>query len=54
MEEIQKEQISCLFVVLSAYRDFEYAKHACDLGAYAYLLKPIDDEQLRSTMIRSL
>ena len=28
MEEIQKEQISCLFVVLSAYRDFEYAKHA--------------------------
>ena len=25
MEEIQKEQISCLFVVLSAYRDFEYA-----------------------------
>ena len=50
VEEIQKEQISCLFVVLSAYRDFEYAKHACDLGAYAYLLKPIDDEQLRSTM----
>ena len=50
MKEIQKEQISCLFVVLSAYRDFEYAKHACDLGAYAYLLKPIDDEQLRSTM----
>lgn len=50
MEEIQKEQISCLFVILSAYRDFEYAKHACDLGAYAYLLKPIDDEQLRSTM----
>lgn len=42
MEEIQKEQISCLFVVLSAYRDFEYAKHACDLGAYAYLLKPSD------------
>ncbi len=50
MEEIQKEQIPCLFVVLSAYRDFEYAKHACDLGAYAYLLKPIDDEQLYSTM----
>lgn len=50
MEEIQKEQIPCLFIVLSAYRDFEYAKHACDLGAYAYLLKPIDDEQLCSTM----
>ena len=46
MEEIQKEQISCLFVVLSAYRDFEYAKHACDLGAYAYLLKPFRQEDV--------
>ena len=50
MEEIEKEKINCLFVVLSAYRDFEYAKQACDLGAFAYLLKPIDDDELRQTM----
>lgn len=43
MQEIEKEKIYCLFVVLSAYRDFEYAKQACDLGAFAYLLKPIND-----------
>ena len=36
-------------MVLSAYRDFEYAK-ACDLGAFAYLLKPIEDEKLQATM----
>lgn len=50
IEEIQKAEIDCLFIVLSAYRDFEYAQQACDLGAFAYLLKPIEDEKLQETM----
>lgn len=50
MEEIQKEDIGCLFIVLSAYRDFEYAQTACELGAFAYLLKPIEEEKLQETM----
>ena len=50
MEEIQKTDLECLFVVLSAYRDFDYAQQACDLGAFAYLLKPIEDDKLRQTM----
>lgn len=50
MEEIRKEGLDCLFIVLSAYRDFEYAKQACDLGAFAYLLKPVEDEKLQETM----
>lgn len=50
MEQIQKEDWDCLFIVLSAYRDFEYAQQACDLGAYAYLLKPIEDDKLQETM----
>ncbi len=40
-KRLKRKKIYCLFVVLSAYRDFEYAKHACDLGAFAYLLKPL-------------
>lgn len=51
MEEIQKEDFECLFIVLSAYRDFEYAQQACDLGAFAYLLKPIEDDRLKDTMV---
>ena len=35
------------FIVLSAYRDFNYAQQACDLGAYAYLLKPIEEDKLQ-------
>lgn len=50
MEEIQKEDNDCLFIVLSAYRDFEYAQQACELGAFAYLLKPIEDDKLQETM----
>lgn len=38
------------FVVMSAYKEFEYAKKACDLGAFAYLVKPIEDEVLKHTM----
>lgn len=50
MDEIRRSGQECLFVVLSAYRDFEYAQQACDLGAFAYLLKPIEDEKLQETM----
>lgn len=51
IEEIRKRGLPCTFIVLSAYRDFEYAKQACDLGAFAYLLKPIEDEELKETML---
>ena len=50
MKTIQKAGLNCLFIVLSAYRDFEYAQQACELGAYAYLLKPVEEEKLQETM----
>ena len=50
MEEIQKTELDPVFIVLSAYRDFKYAQQACDLGAYAYLLKPIEEDKLQETM----
>ncbi len=53
MEEIQKTDIDCLFIVLSAYRDFTYAQKACNLGAFDYLLKPLEDDTLRDTMVRA-
>ncbi|MCD8364317.1 MAG: response regulator [Clostridiales bacterium] len=53
MEEIQRSGQNCLFIVLSAYQDFSYAQQACELGAFAYLLKPIDNVKLRETMGRA-
>ena len=50
IEEIHKKGIDCIFIMLTAYKDFEYAREACNLGAYAYLLKPIGDDMLKETM----
>lgn len=38
------------FVVVSAYKDFEYARKACEEGALSYLVKPIDDDELEQVM----
>lgn len=39
-------------VIISAYADFEYAKTALKFGAEEYLLKPIDDTELRECLTR--
>lgn len=51
IEEIKKSGMDPLFIVLSAYREFSYAQQACELGAFAYLLKPIEDDKLHETMV---
>lgn len=33
-------------VFISGYQEFHYAKQALDLKAHAYILKPVDDEEL--------
>lgn len=40
------------FVVISGHHDFDYARTALKLGVRNYLLKPLDDEELESTILR--
>lgn len=40
------------FVFVSSYSDFEYARDGLVLGAFDYLLKPIDDQKLRDLLMR--
>lgn len=47
MEEGQKLQEGISYIVLSGYAEFEYAKRALELGAKAYLLKPLSNEELK-------
>lgn len=42
-----------LFVIVSGHADFEYARQAVSLGAFDFLIKPIDDAQLADTMERA-
>lgn len=39
------------FVILSAYSDFNYAKKACEYGVYSYLLKPMEEDEIKKVMI---
>lgn len=53
LELIEKSKLSrpgIKFVVVSAYKDFEYARKACEEGALSYLVKPIEDDELEQVM----
>lgn len=40
------KDVDCVPVILSGYKDFDYAKETLENGAYSYLLKPIDNDEL--------
>lgn len=42
--------IDSLFILISGYRHFEYARSAVALNVVDYLLKPVDEEQLNKTL----
>ena len=55
--ERMKGRCGCEFIILSGYDQFEYAKKAVFLGVKGYILKPLDEEELRTVLesaIRSL
>lgn len=43
---IKKEKQSCKIIILTGYRDFEYAQQAIRLGAFRFLLKPSKEEEI--------
>lgn len=45
-EQLIKENPQCAVIFLSGYKDFEYAKRALAMGAFDYLLKPTDPEEI--------
>ncbi|MGN1024347.1 MAG: helix-turn-helix domain-containing protein [Lachnospiraceae bacterium] len=50
IREIRKFCPTTVFVVLSAYSKFDYAKDAIDLGVLSYLTKPLDRDVFLETM----
>jgi len=39
------------FILISAYSDFEYAKQACDMAVFSYILKPIVKDELLKVVL---
>ncbi|NHN31331.1 response regulator [Paenibacillus sp. S3N08] len=50
MKEALYQEPSLIFVLLSGYGEFEYAREALRYGASDYLLKPVDHEELEAVM----
>lgn len=50
LEEIEREHLDTKVIILSAYREFEYAQKAIHYGAVEYLTKPINRINLEATL----
>lgn len=48
---VKRKHSDVKVIILSGYDDFEYVKEAAKLGIENYLLKPVNDEELLSTLL---
>jgi len=54
MSEVMKRKENLIFIVISGYGEFEYARESLKHGATGYLLKPIDHDELTAMLEKSI
>ncbi|MBP5197642.1 MAG: response regulator [Lachnospiraceae bacterium] len=54
MKEIQSFNPSIIFIVMSAYDKFDYAKQAIDLGVLDYLTKPVERDKIEAVLKKAM
>lgn len=47
MKDANERGLPTVFVIASGFRDFAYAQEAMNLGAFAYILKPLETDQVQ-------
>jgi YesN/AraC family two-component response regulator len=52
--KIKDEKLNCHVIFLSAYSNFTYAQKAVKYGAFDYILKPIDEDELMTAVTRCI
>lgn len=53
-KRLKESNITAKVVIISGYNDFEYARKAIKLGAFDYILKPVEDSDLINVIERCL
>lgn len=51
IRRLREEGLPVRCIILSGYQEFEYAKKALEFGAVRYLIKPIEEEELKKLVI---
>lgn len=51
MQTAKQRGFSAKFIVLTSHCEFDYAKQALQLGVHHYLLKPIDEREIRGSLL---
>ena len=54
IREVRASNPNTLFIIVSAYNEFDYAKEAIDLGVLAYLNKPIEKDAILSILDQAM
>lgn len=52
IRQLKELNLSCSYLILSGYSEFEYAREAIDLGVAGYLLKPIMPNDLKEALLK--
>lgn len=52
IERVKNKYENIFFIILSGYDEFQFAQKAIELGAYSYLLKPVEPDMLINTLIK--
>ena len=53
MRKVHQFLPQALFVVISGYAEFSYARQAMEVGALGYCLKPLEDEEIEEVLSRA-
>ncbi len=54
LEKVRQAGISCAFILVSGYRQFDYAQKAIQLGVTDYLVKPIKKRELNRAIEKGI
>lgn len=53
MEQLRKNLPDAIFIVISGYDEFGYAQQAIKMGAFDYIIKPVNKDELIKTVKRA-
>ncbi|NLD49655.1 MAG: response regulator [Clostridiaceae bacterium] len=51
VQSIREADQNIKIIIITGYNEFNYAKQAIQLGVYDYILKPVDEEELKNSLL---